>query len=606
MEEGFLDGLDVSFVPGLNVIIGARGTGKTSLIELIRFCLNVPGVTSESRKGSLDHARSVLGSGQVTVTLSEGERDLLVTRTADEDVPRASGTFVAPIVFSQTEIETVGLRAQGRLALLDGFFDATEDTGAREPAARSEVRSLTAELASKRREIDELVGLVAQLPDLEEKLVGLAAEEAKVAKASTSAGKKKDQLDLLSSEIARAAVRSDAISRFHKDVSAWLSSVSASLSARPALEAVGRGPDDDPLAGCRASFDRAQEHLKGAVRELQRAVEQSEAHLLSTQESKIEIESRARELRQEVEALRKGAGSVVRQGQKLRERKAQLESLVGVLTERRNALQEPFSSRDTALETLDSIRRERFEKRRAVAKDLTRTLRPRLRVEVSRQGQFEAFGAAIADALRGSGLRYNELSRTLARSVSPRELLEAVEMGDHELIAEAAEISADRAARAIGHLRDCDLGALATVDVEDTVALELLDGGEYKGVRELSTGQRCTAVLPLVLQHTERALIIDQPEDHIDNAFIADTLIVSLLARARVAQTIVSTHNANVPVLGDAARVVQLGSDGRRGFVLLASSLDDPRVVSAITTVMEGGAEAFRKRATFYGRYEGE
>ena len=39
MEEGFLDGLDVSFTRGLNVIIGERGTGKTSLIELVRFCL---------------------------------------------------------------------------------------------------------------------------------------------------------------------------------------------------------------------------------------------------------------------------------------------------------------------------------------------------------------------------------------------------------------------------------------------------------------------------------------------------------------------------------------------------------------------------------------
>ena len=51
VEEGFLDGLDLTFVSGLNVLIGPRGSGKTSVIELIRFCLDVKGIT-EVRNGS--------------------------------------------------------------------------------------------------------------------------------------------------------------------------------------------------------------------------------------------------------------------------------------------------------------------------------------------------------------------------------------------------------------------------------------------------------------------------------------------------------------------------------------------------------------------------
>ena len=103
IEEGFLDGLDVSFSRGLNVVIGERGTGKTSLIELVRFCLGVDGYTSESTKRSRDHALSVLGSGQVTITLSDGDRQVLVTRTGGDDSPRASDPFVRPIILSQTE-----------------------------------------------------------------------------------------------------------------------------------------------------------------------------------------------------------------------------------------------------------------------------------------------------------------------------------------------------------------------------------------------------------------------------------------------------------------------------------------------------------------------
>jgi DNA-binding NarL/FixJ family response regulator len=96
---------------------------------------------------------------------------------------------------------------------------------------------------------------------------------------------------------------------------------------------------------------------------------------------------------------------------------------------------------------------------------------------------------------------------------------------------------------------------------------------------------------------------VDQPEDHIDNAFIVDTLIQAILARPPSSQILFTTHNANIPVLGNANEVLQLGSNGRRGYVLTKGSLDEPRVVAAISTVMEGGVEAFERRAAFYRQY---
>lgn len=604
IEEGFLDGLDVSFAAGLNVIIGERGTGKTSLIELIRFCLGVQGYTSDSTKRSLNHALSILGSGQVTVTLSDGEREILVTRTASDKSPRASGSFVRPIIFSQTEIETVGLQAHGRIRLLDSFIENQKVMEASESEASSEVRSLTAQVKVQRREIDELAGQIEEIPALDKQITELIPQEQKLAKISANAKEKTMQLDAISTDMAASAIGVGAIERFNQSVSRWRSSL-ASLSFRqPALEPWPEGAGPDLLAKCRTSVERAKDHLDNALQELQNAVSEAESHLRSSHENSLNIEDRARQLRKEVETLQEGAGAIVRQGQQLRQRKAHLESLKNVLSERRKALNSFLVQRDAALDRLDSITEQRFDVRDAVATKLTEILGPLIRVKVSRAGQFEAFTAAIADALRGSGLRYNELSSTLARSVSPRELIDAVDANDFDLIADATGITRDRAARALGYLRECELGVLATVAVEDTVALQLLDGADYKNIADLSTGQRCTVILPLILQHSGRVLIVDQPEDHIDNAFIADTLIVSVLARMANSQIIFSTHNPNIPVLGNADRVIQLSSDGRRGFPLLVSDLDDPSVIDAITTVMEGGAEAFKKRATFYSLYE--
>jgi ABC-type cobalamin/Fe3+-siderophores transport system ATPase subunit len=130
--------------------------------------------------------------------------------------------------------------------------------------------------------------------------------------------------------------------------------------------------------------------------------------------------------------------------------------------------------------------------------------------------------------------------------------------------------------------------------------LSLLDGSDYKATEQLSTGQRCTVVLPLLLSDSGRNLIIDQPEDHLDNGFIVDTVVEAIKTRGANSQLIFATHNPNIPVLGEANRVVLLASDGRRGFVRHALPLESKQSVEAITTVMEGGLEAFRRRSTFY------
>ncbi|GLR56808.1 hypothetical protein GCM10007919_15320 [Rhizobium indigoferae] len=603
IEEGFLDGLDVHLVPGLNVIIGARGTGKTSLIELIRFCLDIPSFTPDAAKKSRDHALSVLGSGQVTVTLSDGERRTTVSRTGNDAAGRASGIYIKPIVFSQTEIETIGLQSSGRLQLLDGFTGDQRQRAADETEAASLVRSLTSEVESSHREIEELERQIAGLSIVNEQLAQLAPQEEQLETLSSEANEKKAALDLIAAGITAKAVGSSASERLSQSISRWRTLLQSAVISQPPSEPWPDSAGADRLNTVRERVALARKLLDQALAELDLAQSEASEILETTGAEKVEVEEQARQLRRELETLQAGAGAVVRQGQQLREKKAQLESLVILLADRQRSSQAISKKRGEALDRLDKIRQQRFEERTKAAARLNKVLGPRIRIGVTRSGQYEAFAAAISDALRGSGIRYNELAPVLAQAISPRELLEAADASDYDFITEATGISKDRSARLISQLREVDLGALATVVVEDYVEFQLLDGTDYKDIAELSTGQRCTVVLPLVLQHTERLLIVDQPEDHIDNAFIADTLIKSLLARDANGQIIFSTHNANIPVLGDANRVTQMGSDGKRGFALASSSLIDPTVVAAISTVMEGGAAAFEKRATFYSEH---
>ncbi len=87
---GFLDGLEVNFEEGLNVLIGARGAGGALALELIRFALGLPAITEEAGEQAHDQALAVLGDGTVTLYCSVGGDPLVFTRTGFDEAPTAS------------------------------------------------------------------------------------------------------------------------------------------------------------------------------------------------------------------------------------------------------------------------------------------------------------------------------------------------------------------------------------------------------------------------------------------------------------------------------------------------------------------------------------
>lgn len=600
IEEGFLDGLDILLDQGLNVVIGARGTGKTSLIELIRFCLGVPGSTHEATRRSRDHALSVLGSGQITVTLAEDAGpSIQVTRSASDEKPRSNVAFPKPAVFSQTEIETVGLQAIGRLKLIDGFASWEPESALGEQQAVADFASITLEADKVRREIDELEKQLAQQPLIAQQLEANLAPEKAIAHHSVAIAEKTTSLDQLSQQISVRAVHVAEGERVQSELGAWYAAVKAAVDAPPSMSLSIGVVSPEAL---KKTVIQIQVSLTEAMETISKLYYQVKSGKEGFAEEKLQLENSARQLRKEVEELSEGAGIVLRKGQQLRETQAKLVALKEFSTSRRNVLQKLLAKRSAASDRLDEVREKRFKTRSEVVVRLNKLLGPRIRLKLFRNAQIHAFESAIAEALKGSGLRFADIAAALAEKLSPRALLEAIDTFDQTLVAQVADISAERAARALTHLRTSDLATLGGIDIDDDVTFQLLDGKDYKDFNQLSTGQRCTVVLPMVLAHKDRIIIVDQPEDHIDNAFIADTLIKAILARDTSSQILFSTHNPNIPVLGEAERVLQLGSDGRRGFALVNGALDDLGVVSAISNVMEGGSEAFAKRSRFYAQ----
>jgi ABC-type lipoprotein export system ATPase subunit len=139
---------------------------------------------------------------------------------------------------------------------------------------------------------------------------------------------------------------------------------------------------------------------------------------------------------------------------------------------------------------------------------------------------------------------------------------------------------------------------LEAVELNDKPRIELKDGDVYKDSLSISKGQKCTSILPILLLDSDRPLLVDQPEDNLDNGFIYETVVRRIREVKNDRQLIFVTHNPNIPVLGDASKVFVFKSNGSKAWIEKEGTVDDCR--THIVDLLEGGEEAFKLRQQRY------
>ena len=122
------------------------------------------------------------------------------------------------------------------------------------------------------------------------------------------------------------------------------------------------------------------------------------------------------------------------------------------------------------------------------------------------------------------------------------------------------------------------------------------EGERFLSIEEGSPGQRTAALLAFLLSYGDEPLILDQPEDDLDNMLIYDLIVTQLRNMKRYRQIIVVTHNANIVVNGDSELVVALAPHHGETKKDCNGSLQEKDVRETICTIMEGGSKAFEDR----------
>ena len=155
----------------------------------------------------------------------------------------------------------------------------------------------------------------------------------------------------------------------------------------------------------------------------------------------------------------------------------------------------------------------------------------------------------------------------------------------------------------VSTLTEENLRNIEEMVLEDIVEIDLNVNGKFKKLKDLSKGQQCTAILNLLLLDNKDPLIIDQPEDNLDNSFIAENLVKTLRSNKIKRQYILATHNANIPVFGDAEQIITMEEEEGYGRIAIdgLGSIDDQGVKDKVIGILEGGPDAFRMREEKYG-----
>lgn len=127
------------------------------------------------------------------------------------------------------------------------------------------------------------------------------------------------------------------------------------------------------------------------------------------------------------------------------------------------------------------------------------------------------------------------------------------------------------------------------------------DGRDFQSIGQASAGQRAAAMLAFLLAHGKEPLVLDQPEDDLDNHLIYGLVVQQIRSNKLRRQLIIVTHNPNIVVNGD-AELIHVLDFNHQCHVKQVGSLQDQSMRSEVCQVMEGGEEAFERRYQRLGK----
>lgn len=588
---GKLDGQELKLSNKLNTFIGIRGSGKSSVLEIMRYALDLEPATDIDYKRSL--VKSVLDSGgQIILSVVDkfGKRyeirrilneSVSVIDTVGNTLSIPVNTVLDnPLYFGQKDLALT--RAGYELELLNRIAGKNNDD------VKNEISKIAEELAyliTKLKNISDIPAKIAEITDKNAEIqhkLKIYKEKGvdEKLKKQTACNEDLSKLEIISENVKQILLAlenayddndiqgislNEYTSEFNKDIFE-----TATLQSQEAIQILHNIRKNvsifknkyELLNDSKKRLEEKIESLKEEFAQIKREINDSSLDL----DSFVLYQKQLTDNNAEIEKLKEKLGE-----------KSQTESAIKRLIDKRNEILQN-NYQEYVLE-INNINKSQEQ----------------LKISIEFKGNKEQLKNDIQTSFRGTGIsesKYKELADEFSDFTA---ILEDFYLNSGKklklLLSDAAYN------KVISRLEDYYKDYLKK---ECPNAIKITYHGKL--LSRHSIGQRASALILFILtQHDSDLIIIDQPEDDLDNQVIYKELIQTIREKKEDMQFVFATHNANIPVLGDAERIVTTVYDGDTGKILMdQGNIDVESSHEAIIDIMEGGEEAFKKRNDIY------
>ncbi len=589
-EGGLLEGTKIDFSPELNNLIGIRGSGKSSLLEVLRYVLGISlpfNAADPDYKNSLV-TRSMGSGGKAIVTIANKQNeeyrieklygqkeDIYKNNLLQPGISIDATGFNSPIYFGQKDLSNKGKDFEGDLI---------------QRLIGTRLKAVQVKIEQKKREVENIISELKKLQNLKD----LKKEtEAQIQNS-------KHQLNFFKEKGVEDKLKQQTL--FDSDISKLVQNESTVRSYLSELASVISNHDyffQQEITGSEINkelFEEAKTIIQGLKIEFEKLKTIQKNSILSQQKLKeviAKINTKKEGLKEEFAKIKREINTDTINPDNFLNLNRQIETALLKLKEIEKSEKRRSDLQTNLLERLTELDNLWLEEYNVLNKEVKRIneAENKLSIEVDFKKRKDKFHDKLKQVFGGRGgigindNTYKEISEQyndFIQIYKDENQLKNI-LNENQFV--------DFKRRFSEYLED-----ILTYKVENKIVIQY----NGKSLDKHSLGQRASAlILFLLAQRENDVLIIDQPEDDLDNQTIYDEVIKELKKIKGNMQFIFATHNANIPVLGDSEKVVSCSYDEKK-ITVHSGTIDNHQTQRFIVDIMEGGDEAFNRRKNIY------
>ncbi len=572
-------------------LIGIRGSGKSAFIEAIRYTLELDAKEdADYKEGLLGYA---IGSGgkiiiEVVTKGQEyrferimGERGKVYRN--DEYVPNLYPSSIFPVVYyGQKDIQQASMEKEQQIDLIDQFIKE-ELQGIKEQILEKEIRikEVFKTLYNLREKVKKKGDYEAKKASLEDKIA--IFEKMKIAdKLQKDANFKKDELIL------------ERVIKFTKNSKENLSDFKEKIeNSFSAIIPISSKENPKLFQELEHSILKLKEIWLGQIEEIEKngniSFEEFEKLKSKFFEVREKVQEEIAKIKREIDVTEVSPddyGRFIKEHENVKVIISEIEKYNRTISQ----LEEQKKSLYSELQKLWHKQwSERIRK-----KDEINASQTVVQIEIKYKGNKKSYAEFMINFFKGTGLRANKLEKIVETFSDNIELSNSLENKDNFKHISFNDSEWFKFKERFQEQEE----VLCLFRVPDLIEIK------YKGrpIQKLSLGQRASSLLLLLLTQENTPVIMDQPEDDLDNQTIYEGLIKRIIELKSERQIVFATHNPNIPVLGDCEQVIIFKNDNEK-IKTETGSIDKEYIQKNIVDIMEGGKEAFIKRQEIYNQW---